>query len=107
MIQGSLDLGVIQPLATQVEADPERTMAFGRTGPHRHGTVTIVIDPAIATAMVEYNGDHLLLESLLTQASGQLGFSTFAAGKTAHGKGAGGGDLLFKGQFDGLARLVH
>ena len=27
LIQGRLDLGVIQPLATQVEADPERTIA--------------------------------------------------------------------------------
>ena len=34
---------------------------------------TIVIDPAIATAMVESgNGDHLFLNPLLTQASGQI-----------------------------------
>ncbi|MNS75552.1 hypothetical protein D3C72_1090740 [compost metagenome] len=77
-------------------------MALGRTGSHRHGAVTIVIDPVVAAAILDNRLDHLFIEALQPQPLGQLRLGALAASQTAHGKGAGGGKQFFKGEFNGF-----
>ena len=105
MLEGGINLDIAQPLAAQVETDLERAMPLGGTSPHRYGTVALVIDPVIAATVVEHGVDHFLLEALLTQAPGQLRLGALAPCQAAHGEGAGGGQLLLKGGFDGLGRV--
>ena len=107
MLEGGIDLAIVQPLAAQVETDLERAMSLGGTGPHRHGTIAFVIDPVVTAAVVDHRLDHLFLIALLAQASGQLRLGTLAAGQTAHGIAAGSGQLFGKGRLGGLDRFGH